>query len=228
MGIRQQSDLACPMTDGLYIWMLTSVSVKENRLVPHMLEKVFQSFYASQWIWTAEWVKIRMWSLNNSFSCPTLLSCSVLFISFGTVLKLFFMKPPRYQLIAGIDETSSHAFAEGPALQRISNVSYYHATRLNINLRLGSRRQDCKCLRWASFPGPIIPPRDPELNFAPVMMAIWSDPNLGTCSAKSVLKCNRRLLDALLSTLCTLCWPLIFSAFCRQSPSNQRNAGVIW
>lgn len=89
-------------------------------------------------------------------------------------------------LTSRILKITSRPFTEGPALQQISNVSYYHATRLNINLCLGSQARDCKCLQWASFPRPITPPHNIELNFTPVMVTICSEENQGMCLIQQI------------------------------------------
>lgn len=117
----------------------------------------------------------------NIFSRPTLQSFSILLALFSSY---FHEASPSPKLISRVYETN--AFGESPALQRISNVAYYHANRLNINLCLGSHRQGCKCLQWALFPRPITPPHSPELNFTPVIMAIWSDSNLGARSVQQI------------------------------------------
>ena len=66
--------------------------VVKNIVSCHILWKVFQSFVLLNEVGQQTEFKIRMWSLNNSFSCPTLRSCSVIFISFGSVLKPFSWK----------------------------------------------------------------------------------------------------------------------------------------
>lgn len=140
------------------------------------------------------------------------------YLSFGSILWLFSLS---FAYIVTIYEATCHAFTKGPALHCCSNVSYCHTTRLNIHLCLGFQRQNCKCLQWASFPGPITPPHHPELNFTPVMTAIWSDSELGN-AFNAANPCGIPTID-----FATHCCPhfvvfagdLFSSLFCCQSSS---------
>lgn len=86
-----------------------------------------------------------------------------------------------------MDKPTCHAFAQDPAtLPHISNVSYFHATRLNIHLCLGFQRQNSRSLQYALFLRPITPPHDSEINFPPVIAAIWWDLNSGLCSLQKI------------------------------------------
>lgn len=135
-------------------------------------------------------------------SNSSVMFCQYIFFLFGTVLKLFSFNLQQENIRRLLIRSQK-------ALLSILNVSYYHATRLNIHLCLGFLRQNRKCLQWASFPRPITPLHDPELNFTPVMMAIWLDPNLGTRSTQKICvemqlwTCRRSVFHTLYFLLAT-------------------------